>query len=362
MKPHVYALILAGGSGTRFWPASRKTRPKQLQALGPGKGTLIEQSLARMLAVAAPQNVFIATGEHLVEATKEILPGLPASAYLAEPQAKNTAPCIAWAALHISQLDEDAIVVVVPSDQYVARPGAFTEAIEHAIDAAAGGKVVTLGIQPTRPETGYGYLHAGDEVLPGVLQVRRFTEKPDTQTAQRYVDGRQHYWNAGIFVFPAKLMLEHFARCLPKTHAALMKLKDVPSEQNQAAVAEFFEAVESISIDFGIMEKISKEGLVYTVPADVGWSDLGSFQTAWELAAKDSNDNAKRGDVLTSDSSRNLVLDLRKGSPGVIALVDVDDLVVVHTDDALVVTRRSKCQNVKEIVNQLKQSGRDELL
>jgi mannose-1-phosphate guanylyltransferase len=364
MTKQVYAVILAGGSGSRFWPASRTQRPKQLQPLGPGDGTLIEQTVQRLLPICSAERMLIATGKHLVEATRKILPGLPETAMLAEPQARNTAPCIGWAAERVARIDPDAIVVVVPSDQYVAKPEAFTDALRRAIDVASTGVVVTLGIKPTRAETGYGYLHAG-AAEAGVNELRAFKEKPNRKTAERYYQSGEYFWNAGIFVFPAGLMLEHFNVCLPKMGESLAALRAAAkqgADAEERAVADFFANAESISIDYGVMEKIGAKGQLKMVPADVGWSDLGSFQTAWELSEHDARGNAFVGDVEQVETSNSYVLDLRSGRTGLTALVGVEDLIVVHTDDATLVARRDRCQEVKQIVEALKAAGRTDLL
>lgn len=370
MTTNVYAVILAGGSGSRFWPASRRLRPKQLQPLGPGEGSLIVQTVARLSAVCPKQRMLIATGAHLVEATREALPDLPESAFLAEPQARNTAPCIGWAAERVARIDENAVVVVVPSDQYVAKPAAFADALRKAIDAASAGVVVTLGIKPTRPETGYGYLHAGPSEA-GVSELRSFKEKPNQATAEHYLASGEYYWNAGIFVFPAGLMLRHFEQCLPAMAEGLAQLRQAATQGADAearAVEEYFASAESISIDFGVMEKIGARGLLRMVPADVGWSDLGSFQTAWELSDLDADGNAFTGDVLQTGTTNSYVLDLRTGgagastSRGLTALVGVENLVVVHTDNATLVARRDDCQDVKKIVEALQAAGRTDLL
>ncbi len=361
----VFAVILAGGSGSRFWPASRRLRPKQLQSLGPGDGALIRQALERLKPLSPLDQIYVSTGQHLVQATQEALPELPPASFLAEPAAKNTAPCIGWATERIARINEDAIVIVLPSDQYVAKPEQFENALRKAVEVAAAGAVVTLGISPTRPETGYGYLHAGAELGPDVFELSEFREKPDRKTAEEYLAKGGYFWNAGIFVFPAKMMLEQFRSCLPKIHAGLMRIREAASEgaeAEQRAVEEFFAGAEGISIDFGVMEKIGARGLVRMVAADVGWSDLGSFQTAWELADKDATGNCLEGVVLTTGCRNNLVLDMAKGAPAVIAMVGVEDLVVVRTNDAVLVAKRQQCQDVKHIVEMLREAGRDDLL
>src|SRR5688572_18301352 len=220
--PETYAVVLAGGSGTRFWPASRRPRPKQLLNIAPGKSeSLIAGAVRRLAPLCPAERVFIATGEHLLAATRQALPQVPASGFLAEPMPRNTAPCIAWASLKVALKNPAAVVIVVSSDQHIENEPALLRALESAVAQAAAGHIVTLGILPTRPETGYGYLKQGAAAGPGVYAVERFVEKPDLETAKNYLNRGGYYWNAGIFVFRADVMLDAVSRHLPDLASGL---------------------------------------------------------------------------------------------------------------------------------------------
>ncbi len=362
----IFAVVLAGGSGTRFWPASRRLLPKQLLALGPSAPqSLIESTLQRLEGLVSSDHIYVATGTHLLDTTRKAL-SLPNDAYLAEPRAKNTAPCIAWAARVIARENPQALVCVLPSDQYAEDEPGFRSALSAAIQVAKEGSICTIGIVPSRPETGYGYIEKGDVISAGVTsahRVSRFVEKPDLKTAQEYIATGRYYWNAGIFVFRAQEMLNAIERHMPAYHQAL-HLVDQASQLGEAderqAVEEFFEHCESLSIDYAVMEK---EDNLCVVPGDFGWSDLGSWQSAWELSEKNEQGNVCPQDTVLIDAQNNLVADLRKQSQEkkAIALVGVDNLVVVQTDDALLVMPREKAQDVKLVVEELKRSKRGEL-
>jgi len=362
---NVHALILAGGSGTRFWPASRRLRPKQLLALGPTEGSLIEAAVGRLSAICRPEHVVVATGKHLLAATQRLLPHLAEDAFLGEPYAKNTAPCIGWAVERIARRDPSAIVIVVPSDQYIADQSAYEGALRLAIEAAAQGVITTLGIKPDRPETGYGYIEVGQALNHGVFQAKRFVEKPNLETAKSYLAAGTFYWNAGMFIFRADTMLAEFERSMPELYAGLMAIRAAAAQSpalEEQAVEALFASTASVSVDYGIMEKCDK---IAVVPADVGWSDLGSFQVAWELAAQDAAGNVLPDHAVQVDSAGNLVLDLRDpvpGRPQTIALVGIHNMCVIQTSDALLVIPRERCQDVREIVERLKADGRHELL
>lgn len=354
----LFAVVLAGGSGTRFWPASRRLRPKQLLALGPESDeSLIASTVKRLSGLVEPSRILISTGAHLVDATRQQLPQLPEHAFLAEPQAKNTAPCIGWATSVVAQMDPDAIVCVIPSDQHIARPDAFRAALSQAAEEASQGRIVTIGIVPTRPDTGYGYVQRGSCRSEDVFAVRRFVEKPDRATAESYLASGEYYWNAGIFVFRARDMLSAFERHLPQMAEQLRELSSSRASESEkdSAEAEFFQNCESISIDYGVMEK---ETSLSVVAGDFGWSDLGSWESAWELSEKDEAGNAAPPTAVLVDATDNLVADLSLGTKKkVIALVGVEGLCVVETDDALLVLPRERCQEVRRVVAQLKEEG-----
>ncbi len=364
MKPTLFAVILAGGSGTRFWPASRRLRPKQLLPLGPcAPDSLIGSTVARLSGLVDTNRILVATGAHLVDATRKELSQLPASAFLAEPMARNTAPCIGWAASVIARTDPEAIVCVLPSDQHAVDAEGFRAALAKAAEAAAGGAITTIGIIPTRPDTGYGYIQRSQEKTPGVFEVARFVEKPDRATAEAYVESGDYYWNAGIFVFRARDMLTAFQKHLPDMAAGLERLNAAAAEgeaSERAAVEEFFGSCQSVSVDYGIMEK---EAVLNVVPAEFGWSDLGSWESSWDLSGKDAAGNAVPPTTVLVDAKNNLVEDLRtsSGSKRVIALVGVEGLCVVETDDALLIMPTERSQDVREVVATLKNSGREDL-
>lgn len=362
-QKNLFAVILAGGSGTRFWPASRRLRPKQLLPLGPSAPlSLISSTMDRLSGLVPHNQVLVATGAHLVPATRAELSSLPEEAFLAEPRARNTAPCIAWAARVVARRDPNAIVCVLPSDQHASAPEEFRRVLSRAALAAADGTITTIGIVPTRPETGYGYIKRAALASAGVYAVDRFVEKPNLETAKKYVDSGDYFWNAGIFVFRARDMVEAVNRHLPAMTPFLDAIDAAAgSAQEKTKIDEFFATCEGVSIDYAIMEKSDS---LLVVPGDFGWSDLGSWESSWELSRKDDAGNAAPNTAVLVDSRNNLIEDLRTKSASrrVIALIGVDDLCIVETDDALLVMPRSRSQDVREVVERLKTSDREDLI
>ncbi|MFO0680343.1 MAG: mannose-1-phosphate guanylyltransferase [Polyangiaceae bacterium] len=358
----VYAVVMAGGSGTRFWPASRQRLPKQLLPLADDPDeALLAATLRRIAPLVPAENVYIATSERLRDETLRVVPKVPTSQVMAEPAARNTAPCIAWATSAILRRDPEALVVVLPSDHYVTDEDEFRNVVARALASAKSGTVTTIGILPTRPETGYGYIELGDDRGQGVRAVKRFVEKPSQPVAEEYVAGKKHLWNAGMFFFPARVMQDAIARHLPELHAGIARIDAAARRGDEAReVAATFPTLPAISIDHGVMEKL--DGLA-VVPGDFGWSDVGSWQTAWELGEKDANGNVLSEIAIAIDAKRNLVRDLRdRSAKRVIALVGVDDLVVVETEDALLVIPRRRAQDVRLVVEALKAGGKAEHL
>jgi len=358
-KKPVYALILAGGAGTRFWPASRASRPKQLLPLV-GDTPLIEQTAERVAPMVGWERILVATGKHLVEQTATALPRLLATNMLVEPAARNTAPCIGWAAHQIARTDPDAVLMVLPSDHHVRDVAEFSRALERAVASAASGIITTIGIKPTHPETGYGYIEL-EEPLSGAeaAVAKRFVEKPDAARAEAFVAGGKHLWNAGMFFFRVRDMVEAIAAHMPELAKGLASIdRHALVGAEEAAVERVFPTLPSISIDHGVMDHLPRFAVV---PGDFGWSDVGSFQAAWEIAEKDASGNAAPESSVLVGAKGNLVLDLRTDAEQAgraIALVGVEDLVVVETDDALLVVPRSRAQDVKEVVAALKARGR----
>lgn len=358
----VYAVILAGGSGTRFWPASRRTVPKQLLPIAPGESsTLIEQTVARLEPLCGLERIVIATGAHLVEATSRALPRLPSRAFMGEPVSRNTAPSIGWATSLIARHDPDALVMVIPSDQYVRDVEGYREALARALDSAARGPITTIGVRPTRPETGYGYIEIGEAIEGGLNRVARFVEKPTRARAEEYLKSDRYLWNAGMFFFHARAMLAAIERHMPELARGLERIAAAsaagPEAEERETVA-VFEGLESISIDYGVMER---EAPLNVVSGEFGWSDLGSWQTAWELSERDTEGNAVEGAAVLIDAKNNLVRQLGENQR-LIALLGVSDLCVVSCDDALLVMPRARAQDAKLIVERLRRGDRGDLV
>jgi mannose-1-phosphate guanylyltransferase len=357
---HVFTLVLAGGSGTRFWPASRKHRPKQVLGMGPDPSLpLIGHTLRRVESLCPPEQMIVATGEALIDVTREALPNLGPGSFLAEPVARNTAPCIAWGAHVIARRDPEAVVMVLPSDHHIEDEDEFRRILALALDNASRGVITTVGIQPSRPETGYGYIEAQQQLAPGVLAVERFVEKPSYATAEAYVKSGRHFWNSGMFFFRAVDMLRAVEQHLPAVHERLQAIGAAAAqgpEAELAATRRVFGEMPNISIDHGIMEKVKP---LAVVPGSFGWSDLGSWHTVWELGKRDHADNVGPTDAVFIDAHRNLIEDLRSQHKTVrtVAMLGVSDLCVIETDDAVLIMPRSRAQDVRAVVDELSRRG-----
>jgi mannose-1-phosphate guanylyltransferase len=362
---NVHAVILAGGSGTRFWPASRRLLPKQLLPLaGASDEPLIAATVRRIEPLVPAERVWIATGAHLLPGTAAALPQLAREHFLAEPVPRNTAPCIGLAAATIARTDPDALVMILPADHHIADEPGFRGFLSRALSAAADGWLTTIGIVPTRPETGYGYIQLGEPIREGVHAVARFVEKPNRERAQEFVDGGQHLWNAGMFFFRASTMRDTIAKHLPAMAAGLQKIDEAAARgEEDRAIAEIFPTLQSISIDHGVMEKADR---VAVVPASFGWNDIGSWEVTWEMSAHDAHGNAAPKDTITVDAKNNLVKDLSTGAARKAdkrwALVGVNDLMIVETDDAVLVIPRDRAQDVRLVVDALATRGEKERL
>jgi mannose-1-phosphate guanylyltransferase len=300
-----------------------------------------------MAPIVPPERVLVVTGAHLLDATRAVVPEVPAENFLAEPVPRNTAPAIAWATAEIARRDPEALCMVLPSDHFIAMPDAYVAAVKTALEGARRGYLTTLGIRPTRPETGFGYIEIGAEIAPHVHEAARFVEKPNLEVARTYVESGKFLWNAGMFFYAAKAMNEALREHLPDVAAKAAQCL------SPAALASVFPAMQSISIDHGVMEKARR---VAVVPGDFGWSDVGSWQSSWELAEKDADGNATPEGAIVIDGKNNLVWD-RSGSGRTYALVGVSDLVVVETEDAVLIVPRERAQDVRLAVEKLKAAG-----
>lgn len=346
------ALILAGGSGTRFWPLSRQRRPKQLLALE-GELSLLQDTVARLAPLIPPENVWVCTNERLADAVRQQLPAVPAEQILCEPQGRNTAPAIGWSLISMPESRRDEVVAVLPSDHRFGDAAGFRDTLAHAARLAErDDRVMTLGVLPRWAETGYGYLELGAAVPDEApaREVACFREKPDADTAQRYVEGGNHLWNAGIFVFKGSTLLRHLSSFEPEIGRGLESIAARPDQ-----VAEIFPTLPSISIDYAVMERLES---LSTVPLDSGWSDLGSWEALTEVIPADVDGNRRRGDVMAVDSRDNLLF----ADEGQVVALGVENLVVVRTGDTVLVMPRDRSQDVRLVVDRLKADERRDLL
>lgn len=355
---HHHVVIMAGGSGTRFWPASRASKPKQLLPLAPGGEVMLTATVRRALAtVESPEHVWIVSSERLRDATRAAASLLPESQFLDEPVGRNTAPCVGWAAAEIAARDRNAVIAVLPADHHIQDEAGYSATLHRGLKAASGGAMVTVGIAPTRPETGYGYIQLADELAPDVFRAKRFVEKPDAARAQTFLDAGTFLWNSGMFFFRADSILEQVAAHIPELSTALAVYFDgteLPLAREQLTRA--FAELPSVSIDHGIMEKADA---IQVVRGDFGWSDLGSWLSAWELGEQDSDGNVLPDNALALDSSGSLVA---APAEKLVCLLGVENLVVIQTDDAILVTTKERSQDVRNVVEALRHRGQGKWL
>jgi mannose-1-phosphate guanylyltransferase/mannose-6-phosphate isomerase len=360
----LHAVILAGGTGTRFWPMSRSLAPKQLLSIV-GDRSMLALTLERAKALVPEDQVWVVTTlSQAGEIRRELASlGLTRVRVLQEPAGKNTAAAIGLAAVRVLEADPQAILAVFPADHHIHDPKRFVDLIRQAKKVASQGWLVTLGIRPTRPETGYGYIQRGARLEAGQSRtgetpfcVLRFTEKPDRQRAEAYVKSGDYYWNSGIFIWRADRFLEETGRHLPGHHKGLLeisRLLETGQSDRLDRIAEIYGDLESISVDYGIMERSDR---VAVIPAEMGWSDVGSWETVRELLPRDANGNVLQGDVMALDTRDCLI----RSEDRLVATLGVEGLVVVDTTDALLVCDEARSQDVREIAERLCREVRTE--
>lgn len=355
-----YGLLLAGGKGTRFWPLSREDHPKQLLRLFSDR-SLVEETYLRILPAIPSERLFVATSETLATRLMALLPQIPSENFILEPVPKNTAPCIAVACVRLQKRDPCAVLVVLPSDHYVSNTQAFLDVLGKAVNIARKGRIATLGITPTHPETGYGYIKFGDtaeaagDESGACRMVEAFIEKPSVEAATVFLREGSYLWNSGIFVFRTDVLLEKVKLHLSELFEAVKELEKAEEEgAPNEKIAEIWNKMPDISIDYGIMEKAS--GLV-VVPAAFGWSDVGSWRALASFPT-DENGNFVHGRVLQIDAHGNVLY----SSHGFLAVIGLKNTVVVVTRGATLVCPLDRTQEVKELVAKLKSLGYDELL
>ena len=369
MKIDFRPIILAGGSGTRFWPRSRKARAKQVLALE-GERTMIQRTVDRLAPLADAGNIWVITNNLLSETICGQLDCVPENQIICEPAARNTAPAAGLAAFLIERDNPAAVLGMFPADHTIADESAFLTVIRHAIAiAAAGENMVVLGVTPTRPETGYGYIETGAAAPNGSVHVRRFTEKPNLQRAEQFLSAGNYCWNSGIFLWSARTLANAVREHLPETAPHLEAIAAAfGTPEFERVFAERYPQCENISVDYAILEPRSAKGEhqsnLYCLPADFGWNDLGSWAALYEHQL--AHDNGADGNKNVTESSGCIAVDARSNyvySPKkFVSLVGVSDLVVVETDDALLITSRSRSQDVGKLVKMLQEKGRKDLV
>jgi mannose-1-phosphate guanylyltransferase len=359
----MYAVILAGGGGTRLWPRSRQGHPKQFVDITGAGRTMIQATMDRLTPLVNREEIYVVTGAQFADITGNQLPQLAKGQILIEPDGRNSAPAIGLACVHLYQRNPQAVAAFLPADHVIPDKHCFLAALGQAAAVAAQDHLVTLGVTPTFAHTGYGYIKSGP-LLSGnhaparpAYRVERFLEKPDLSTAEQFLSEGGYFWNAGIFVSRVDRMLAEIERQLPAVHSRLMQiLQALPTDHAAQTLEQAWQGMPAISIDIGVMEHAER---VAMVPLDAGWNDVGSWDALQAIIAKNQDGNfVAKGDTVAIDSKGNIVYSDRH----LIALIDVEDLVVVETNNALLIGHKTKMQKVKEVVEMLRQQSRTDLL
>ncbi len=352
------ALIMAGGRGERFWPKSRIRMPKQFLSLTDDGKTMIQLTVERILPLVDIEDVYIVTNRSYKGLVKEQLPNLPEENILCEPVGRNTAPCIGLGAVHIAKKYDDAVMFVLPSDHLITHPQIFRRTLMDATEVAeAGDNLVTIGITPAYPETGYGYIKFyPEQTLERAFKVERFVEKPDLETAQKYVATEQYLWNSGMFIWRVLTILNDLKEYMPETYDGLQRIGNAIGTPDQEAVLEKeFSAFKSESIDYGIMEKAEN---IYILAGSFGWDDVGSWLAVERFRERNEFKNVIEGNVITVDTKNTII----QGGKKLIAAVGLEDLVIIDTDDALLVCDKNSTGDIKKVLENLRICNRTEYL
>ena len=355
----VYGFIMAGGVGSRLWPRSRKRTPKQFLDLI-GRETMLQDAYYRLLPAIPPECILVGVGTEYVPTVREQLPELPPENIVTEPSGRGTAPAIGLGALHIHRRDPEAVMVVVTADHHIGEAQRFRNALMSASQVAEDGHLVTLGITPSFPSTGYGYIRRGELLQTlgewSVYRAIRFTEKPDATMAQAFLDSGLYSWNSGMFIWAVESILQEFERQMPDFHAQLAEIeRALGTPEEQTNLERVWSQVEKQTIDYGIMERSHD---VAVIPVSIGWNDVGSWKTLMDLLETDENGNVLVGDHVALETRNSLIYSPKK----VVATIGLEDMIVVETENALLVCPRDRAQQVREIVDALRAKDRQDLL
>ena len=352
------ALIMAGGRGERFWPKSRKNLPKQFLSLTNDGKTMIQLTVERILPLVAMEDIFIATNESYRDLVKTQLPNLPERNILCEPVGRNTAPCIGLGAMHILTKYEDAMMIVLPSDHLIKQKTLFLKTLRNACEVAEkNSNLVTIGITPDYPETGYGYINYDEaESLAQAYKVAQFVEKPNLETAKSYLESGQYLWNSGMFVWKVSSILQKMKQLMPQMYEGLMTIKDaIGTEQEHSVLAEEFGKMRSISIDYGILEHTDD---IYTVPSSFGWDDVGSWLAMERINPTNEYGNVLLGNLISVNTKNCIV----QGGEKLIATVGVQNLIIVDTPDAILICQKENADDIKKVLENLRICNRTEYI
>ena len=352
------ALIMAGGRGERFWPKSRKNLPKQFLSLTDDGKTMIQLTVERILPLVKMEDIYISTNRDYKELVRQQLPEIPEENILCEPVGRNTAPCIGLGAVHMRKKYEDAVMYVLPSDHLIKYTSIFLSTLTDAGEVAEQGEnLVTLGITPDCPETGYGYIKfLPDQMLGRAFEVDRFVEKPDLETAKEYVASEQYLWNSGMFIWKVSTILKNLETYLPETYQGLNRIADaIGTEGEELVLEKEFSAFQSESIDYGIMEKAKN---IYILSGSFGWDDVGSWLAVGRIKKSNEYGNVINGNAVTVDTKNCII----QGGKKLIATVGIEDIIVVDTEDALLICEKDSAGNIKKVLENLKICNRTEYL
>jgi len=352
------ALIMAGGRGERFWPKSRKSSPKQFLSLTDDGKTMIQLTVGRILPLVAMEDIFVVTNRDYKDLVREQLPNLPEENILCEPVGRNTAPCIGLGAVHMAKKYGDAVMMVLPSDHLIKYNTIFLNTLSDACKVAEQeGNLVTLGITPDSPETGYGYIKfLPDRTLGRAFEVEQFVEKPDLETAKAYLETEQYLWNSGMFIWRVSTILENLARYLPETFRGLQNIQAaIGTEEEQAVLEKEFQQFKSESIDYGVMEKAKG---IYILSGSFGWDDVGSWLAVERLKKSNEFGNVVNGNAVTVDTKNTII----QGGEKLVAAVGLENMIIVDTEDALLICEKEHAGDIKKVLENLRICNRTEYL